>query len=83
MMMAPMKRVESPTRLSSSACCTAGLVEVFHSNACAEILSEEVRRSGLQRFAIAHHCFDGISNVGAGEFSASDFFPESPESPRR
>ena len=51
-----------------------GLIEVFHLERLREILSEEVRRSGLQRFAVAHHCFDGIGNVRAGEFLRVGFF---------
>ncbi len=41
----------------------AVLVEVLDLEGLGEILSQKMRRAGLQSFAIAHHRLDGISHV--------------------
>ena len=47
---------------------TAVLVQVLHVEGLGEILPQEVRGARLQRLAVAHHGFDGIGHVRAGEF---------------
>src|SRR5713226_9046019 len=51
----------------------AVLVEVAHLEGLCEILTEEMRGAGLQSFAVAHHGFDGIRDVSAGEFFSVGF----------
>ena len=52
----------------------AVLVEVLDLEGLREILPQEVRSARLQRFAVAHHGFDGIGDVGAGKFFGVGLF---------
>src|ERR1700719_134349 len=56
----------------------AALVQIADLESLCEILAEEMRGAGLQRFAVGHHGFDGIGDVRARElfgvgFSAGDY----------
>ncbi len=67
MMMAPIEARGKTPRSGPAILLHAILVEIFDLERFGEILAEVVRRSGLQRLAVAHHGFDGIGVVGAGE----------------
>ena len=45
----------------------AVFVEIADLKRLGEILSQVVRSAGLQRFPIAHHRFNGVGLIGAGE----------------
>ena len=51
----------------------AVLVEVFHVEGLGEVLTQEMGGAGLQGLAVSHHGFDGVSDVGAGEFFGFGF----------
>jgi hypothetical protein len=53
----------------------AVLIEVANLESLSKILAEKVRSAGLQSLAVAHHGFDGIGDVGAGEFLGVGFLP--------
>ena len=50
-------------------------VLIFHVKCFGEILPQIVRSTGLQSFAILHHCLNGVGVQGAGKFFGFAFTP--------
>ena len=73
MMIAPMKRVESPQDVVQQYCMLVVLIQVLDIKGFGKILTEEVGCTSLQCPGITHHGFDGVGMHRAGKFFSVAF----------
>ena len=60
MIRAPIRRVETPHEVAPGVVALSVLVDKGNVERLAEILSQEVGSSSLQRFSVLHHRFDRV-----------------------